>query len=77
MSTGKVVLFAVPSGVVTGNISFDVVSYERDVYNAFNLATSMIVKDTTGLTQVVATAKKINTGDITAVSFSGNGSGLT
>ena len=76
-STGKVVLFAVPSGVVTGNISFDVVSYERDVYNAFNLATSMIVKDTTGLTQVVATAKKINTGDITAVSFSGNGSGLT
>ena len=76
-STGKVVLFAVPSGVVTGNISFDVASYERDVYNAFNLATSMIVKDTTGLTQVVATAKKINTGDITAVSFSGNGSGLT
>lgn len=76
-STGKVVFFAVPTGVVSGNISFDVVSYERDVYNAFNLATSIIEKDAVGLTQVVATAKKINTGDITAVSFSGNGSGLT
>ena len=76
-SNGKVVFFAVPTGVVTGNISFDVVSYERDAYNAFTIATSIIEKDAVGLTQVVATAKKINTGDITAVSFSGNGSGLT
>lgn len=70
-STGKIVLFAVPTETVQ-NVSFKIDVFERTTTNLFVLTTTNVAKNTTGLTQITQTdAASFFPGVVNATSFTG------